>query len=194
MSTLEQIKELRAKTGIGMVDAKKALDEAGGDTEKAIASLRKLGAIKAAKKGDRDTNEGLVRSYLHSNGKMGALVVVACETDFVARNEDFEQLVNDIAMHIAATDPIYLAKEDVPAEVIKHEEEVARESLKSEGKPSEIIEKALPGRINMYYIENCLLEQKFIKDESKTITQLVEESVAKLGENIKIKRFIRFSL
>lgn len=192
--SLEQIKELRAKTGIGMVDAKNALDEAGGDIEKAIESLRKLGAIKAAKKGDRDTNEGLVHSYIHSNGKMGALVEVACETDFVARTDDFKALVSDIAMHVAAADPRYLTKEDVPADIIAKEEEVGRETLKKEGKTDDIIEKALPGRISAYYSENCLLEQKFIKDESKTITQLVEEGVAKMGENIKVTRFSRFSL
>ena len=192
--SLEKIKELRAKTGIGMVDAKKALDEADGDIDKAIESLRKLGAIKAAKKGGRDTNEGLVHAYIHSNGKLGAIVEVACETDFVARNEDFQALVNDIAMHIAAADPRYLEKEDVPKEVVAKEEEVGRENLKKEGKSDDIIEKALPGRINAYYLENCLLEQKFIKDETKTIQQLIEESIAKMGENIKINRFSRFSL
>lgn len=194
MSTLEAIKELRAKTGIGMVDAKKALDESGGDIEKAIENLRKLGALKAAKKGDRETNEGLVGSYIHSNGKLGSIVSIACETDFVARNDDFKELVNGIAMHIAAADPLYLSKEDVPAEVIAKEEEVAREDLKSQGKPADIIEKALPGRLNAYYADNCLLDQKFIKDETKTIQQLVEEAIAKLGENIKIKEFKRFSL
>ena len=191
---LEKIKELRAKTGIGMVDAKKALEEAGGDIEKAITSLRKLGAIKAAKKGGRETNEGIIRSYIHSNGKLGALVEVACETDFVARNEDFQAFVSEIAMHVAAADPRHISKEDVPEEIISKEEEVARENLKKEGKSDEIIEKAVPGRINAYYLENCLLEQKFIKDETKTIQQMLEETIAKIGENIKITRFTRFSL
>ena len=192
--SLEKIKELREKTGIGMVDAKKALEEAGGDIEKAIENLRKLGALKAAKKGDRETNEGLVGSYIHSNGKMGALVAIACETDFVARNDDFKALVADIAMHVAATDPLYISQEEVPQGVIDKEEEVTREDLKSQGKSDDIIEKALPGRLNAYYTENCLLSQKFIKDETKTIQQLIEEAIAKLGENIRVKSITRFSL
>jgi elongation factor Ts len=192
--SIDAIKQLRSKTGVGMIDAKKALDEAGGDIEKAIEWLKKHGAVKAAKKSDRETKEGLIHSYIHAGGKVGVLVEVNCETDFVARNEEFVALCQDIAMHIAASDPQYLSKEDVPEEVIAKEKEIAKEQLSGEGKDDTIIEKALPGRIEKFYQEVCLLEQGFIKDEAISINQLVSDKIAVLGENIKINRFIRYSL
>ena len=194
MTSLDQIKALREKTGIGMIDAKNALTESGGDIDKAILYLRKQGAFKAHKKGTRAMNEGLVHAYIHSNGKMGVLIEVTCETDFVARTDDFKNFVNDIALHVTAADPTYLSKEDVPENVIQDEAALARTQLKGQGKNDTIIEKALQGKMQEFYQENCLLDQKFIKDESFTIEELLHDVVAKLGENIKIKRFTRFSL
>ncbi|SMP15150.1 elongation factor Ts [Desulfurobacterium pacificum] len=192
--TAQMIKELREKTGAGIVDCKKALQEANGDMEKAVEILRKKGAAKAAKKADRATAEGLVVSYIHAGGKVGVLLELNCETDFVARTEDFKTLGHEIAMQIAAMSPEYVSKEDVPAEVIEKEKEILKEQALAEGKPEHIVEKIVEGRLNKFYSEKCLLEQPWIKDDSKTIADLVREYITKLGENIKVKRFCRFEV
>lgn len=190
--------ELRKQTGAGIADITKALEEAGDDKDKALELLRKRGIAKAAKKQDREANEGLVSSYIHSNGRVGVLVEVACETDFVARNEDFQAFVNEIALHIAGANPLYLTSEDVPEEVIEKEKEIAKEQLKEEGKidgkPEEMVEKILEGKIKKYYQEAVLLEQESIKDESKTIADMVTEATAKMGEKIEIRRFTRYAI
>ena len=192
--TTEKIKELRAKTGAGIVDCKKALQEADGDIEKALEILRKKGAAKAAKKADRATAEGIVVSYIHAGGKVGSLVEINCETDFVARTEDFKALGHEIAMQVAAMNPKYVSREEVPAEIIEKEKEILKEQALAEGKPEHIVEKIVEGRLNKFYSENCLLEQPWIKDDSKTIGDLVKEYITKLGENIKVKRFCRFGV
>ena len=192
--SLAQIKTLRERTGAGMLDCKKALTENDGNVEAAIDWLRQKGISKAAKKSGRVATEGLVHAYVHGNGKIGVLVEVNAETDFVARNEKFQELVTDIAMHIAAAAPEYLAKEDVPADAIEREKAVQLARVIDEGKPAHIAEKIVSGRMGKFYEEFCLLEQPFVKDDSKTIAQLVAESVATIGENIKIRRFSRFVL
>ncbi|RMD50908.1 translation elongation factor Ts [Candidatus Parcubacteria bacterium] len=186
------VAKLRQMTGVGMMEAKKALQEADGDAEKALEILRKRGAAKAAKRADRQTSEGRVHCYTHGNGRIGVMVEVLCETDFVARNEVFIELCNDIAMHIAAMNPLYLSREDVPAEVIAKEKEIATEQ--NAGKPAEIIEKIVEGKMGKYFEEVCLLEQKFIKDEDLTIAQLLESKIASIGENLRINRFSRFEI
>jgi elongation factor Ts len=188
------VKELREKTGTGMMDCKKALQETNGDFEKAIEYLRKKGMASAAKKAGRATKEGLVYSYIHGEGKVGVLVEVNCETDFVARTEDFKQLVKDIAMHIAAAGPRWVKPEDVSPEIFEKEKEIAMAQLVASGKPAAVLEKIAEGKMNKFYEENCLLKQTFVKDTNKTIEQLVTEAVAKLGENMGIKRFARFVL
>lgn len=188
------VAKLRAMTNVGMMEAKKALEAVGGDLDQAIDHLRKSGAAKAAKKADRETSEGRVHCYMHGTGKIGVMVEVLCETDFVARNEAFIALCNDIALHIAAANPLFLAREDVSEEALVKEKEVIREQLAGEGKPAEMIEKILEGKIGKYYSENCLLEQAFIKDEDKTIGQLLEEKVLSLGENLKIRAFKRMQI
>jgi len=192
--TTQMIKELREKTGAGIVDCKKALVEAGGDMEKAVEILRKKGAAKAAKKAERATAEGAVFSYIHGGGKVGVLVELNCETDFVARNETFKELGHEIAMQIAAMSPEYVSKEEVPAEVIEKEKEVLREQALAEGKPEHIVEKIVEGRLAKFYSEKCLLEQPWIKDDSKTIKDLITDYITKLGENIKVRRFARFEV
>jgi len=192
--TAQMIKELREKTGAGIVDCKKALQEANGDIEKAVEILRKKGAAKAAKKADRATAEGIVVSYIHAGGKVGVLLELNCETDFVARTEDFKNLGHEIAMQIAAMNPAYVSKEDVPQEVIEKEKEILKEQALSEGKPEHIVEKIVEGRLNKFYSERCLLEQPWIKDDSKTIGDLIKEYITKLGENIRVKRFCRFEV
>ncbi len=188
------VAKLRAMTNVGMMEAKKALEAVGGDIDQAIDHLRKSGAAKAAKKADRETSEGRVHSYTHGTGKIGVIVEVLCETDFVARNEAFVALCNDIALHIAATNPLYLSREEVSEEALAKEKEMEREILAGEGKPAEMIEKILEGKIGKYYSENCLLEQAFIKDEDKTVGQLLEEKVLSLGENLKIRAFKRMQI
>lgn len=188
------VAELRAKTGAGIMDAKKALEEMNGDIDKAIEALRKKGIAKAAKKSDRATNEGRVHAYVHSNGKLGALVEVLCETDFVARNDAFIEFCNDLAMHVSAADPQYLSREDVPAELVEKEREIYREEMQSQDKPTDVIEKIIEGKLNKWFADVVLLEQEFIKDDSKTIDQFVNETIAALGENIQVKRFCRFSI
>jgi len=191
--TAAMVKQLREKTGAGMMECKKALNEANGDFEKAIEILRKKGISAAEKRAGRAASEGIIGSYIHMD-KIGVLVEVNCETDFVARTDDFRTLVKDIAMHIAAANPRYLSREDVPAEVIEKEKEIYKEQIK--GKPEHIVDKIVEGKLEKFYNENCLLEQIFVKDpeQKKTIKDIVTEAIAKLGENIVVKRFVRFQL
>lgn len=191
---LELIKQLRERTGLGILDCKKAIEESKGDVEKAIELLRKAGTIKAAKKSERETKEGLVDSYIHPGGRIGVLIKVNCETDFVARNEDFKTLVHDIAVQIAANDPQYLKPEDVPENIKEKEKEIFREQLKKEGKPEAIIEKILEGKLQKMYSEICLTKQSFFKEEKITIEELINQSISKLGENIQIAEFVRYKL
>lgn len=188
------IKELRERTGAGVMECKEALKEANGDIEKAIEILRKKGALKAEKKASRSANEGLIGAYIHAGGKIGVLVEVNCETDFVARTDEFQQLVKDIAMQIAAMSPEYISREDVPPEVIEKEKEIYREEALRSGKPEKVVEKIVEGKLEKFYQEKCLLEQPFIKDESKKVKDLITEVIAKLGENIRVSRFVRFQV
>ncbi|MFD2171326.1 translation elongation factor Ts [Tumebacillus lipolyticus] len=188
------VKELREKTGAGMMDCKKALVETNGDMEKAIDFLREKGLAAAAKKSGRIAAEGLVESYIHAGGKIGVLLEINCETDFVAKNEDFKSFVRDIAMHIAAAKPTYLSREEVSPEVIEHEKEILRAQALNEGKPANIVDKMVEGRVQKYFKENCLLEQEFVKDPDKTIETIVKEKISKIGENINIRRFVRWEM
>lgn len=192
MITAEMVKQLRERTGSGMMDCKKALTEADGNVEKAIELLREKGLANAAKKSGRIAAEGIVDSYIHGNGRIGVLVEVNIETDFAAANEDFKQLVRDIAMQIAAAKPEFVSREEVPTEVLEKEMNILRNQARNEGKPEKIIEKMVEGRIEKYYKEICLLEQPWIKDPDKTIKQLVTEKIATIGENISVRRFARF--
>ncbi|HEY1126323.1 MAG TPA: translation elongation factor Ts [Actinomycetota bacterium] len=187
------VKELREKTGAGMMDCKKALAENAGDFAKAEEWLRKKGITGAAKKAGRIAAEGLVGAYVH-NGKIGVLVEVNCETDFVARNEDFQLLVRDIALHIAAANPSYVRREDVPAEVLEKEKEIERVKLREQKKPEAMLEKILSGKMEKFFEAVCLLDQPFVKDDKKTVGQVVTEAVAKIGENITIRRFTRYQV
>ncbi|QEE27738.1 translation elongation factor Ts [Terriglobus albidus] len=188
------VKELREKSGAPMGDCLKALQEAKGDMEEAFVVLRKRGMASAAKKASRSTNEGLVGSYIHAGGKIGVLLELNCESDFVARTDDFQELLKDIAMHIAATDPRYVGKEEVTAEDIEREKEIFRAQAAASGKPANIIEKMLEGKMGKFYEEVCLLEQPFIKEQSVTIAQLIAQKIGKLGENISVRRFARFKI
>ncbi|NLB18037.1 MAG: translation elongation factor Ts [Syntrophomonadaceae bacterium] len=188
------VKELRDRTGAGMMDCKKVLVETSGDVEKAIDELRTKGLAKAAKKAGRTASEGAVVSYIHGKGRIGVLVEVNCETDFVGNTEEFRQLAYDIAMQVAATNPDYLAREDVSQQDLEHEREVLTAQAREEGKPDKVIDKMVEGRIEKFYKENCLLEQPFIKDPDKTVQQLIHEHVAKIGENISVRRFTRYEL
>ena len=190
----QAVKALREKTGAGMMDCKKALVEAGGDEEKAITILREKGLAAAAKRAGRIAAEGMVESYIHLGGRVGVLVEVNCETDFVARNEQFRTFVKDICLQIAATNPAYLSKEDVPAEVLEKERQILRTQALNEGKPEKVIDKIVEGRIEKFYKENCLLEQPFIRDQEVTIKDLLDSLIAKIGENIVIRRYSRFAL
>ncbi|MDD3268134.1 MAG: translation elongation factor Ts [Syntrophomonadaceae bacterium] len=192
--TAAMVKELRERTGVGMMDCKKALVECNGDMEKAIDELRTKGLAKAAKKAGRIASEGLVTSYIHGGGRIGVLVEVNCETDFVAKNGDFKQLAYDIAMQIAASNPEYISREEVPEEAIQREKEVLKAQALEEGKPEKVIEKMVEGRIDKYYKERCLLEQAFIKDTDKTVQELIHEQVARMGENITVRRFARYEV
>ena len=188
------VKELREKTGAGMMDCKKALLEASGDFEKAVEYLRKKGIASAAKKAGRMTKEGAVTSYIHGEGKVGVLLEVNCETDFVARTEQFKQLVKDLSMHIAAASPQWVRPEEVPADVIAKEKEIAVAQMQASGKPAAVLEKIAEGKIKKFYEDHCLLHQVFVKDQNKTIEQLLKETIAALGENISVRRFARFVL
>ncbi len=190
----KSVSALREQTGAGMMDAKRALDEAQGDVVRAMEILRERGIAKAAKKADRETHEGRVHSYIHSNAKLGAMVEVLCETDFVARNEAFVEFCNDLAMHVSASEPLYLSRSDVPEEVIAKEREIYAAEMAGQGKPAEVLAKIIDGKLQKWYSEVVLLEQPFIKDEDKTIEEYLKEKIASLGENMAIKRFARFSI
>ena len=192
--TAAQVKDLRDKTNAPMMDCKNALTEAKGDVEAAIIVLRKKGIATAAKKAARTTSEGSVASYIHAGGKIGVLVEVNCESDFVARTEDFQQLVHDVAMHIAATDPRYVRKEDVTPEAFEKEKGIFRAQAAATGKPPAVVEKIVEGKMGKFYEEVCLYEQPFIKDQAMTVYQLIASVVGKLGENISVKRFARFKV
>ena len=188
------VKELREKSGAPMGDCLKALQESKGDMEEAFVVLRKRGMASAAKKASRTTNEGAVGTYIHAGGKIGVLLELNCESDFVARTPDFQELLRDIAMHIAAVDPRYVRREDVTAEDLEREKEIYRAQAAATGKPANIIEKMLEGKMGKFYEEVCLLDQPFIKEQSQTIAQIIATKVAKLGENISVRRFARFKV
>ncbi len=192
--TIEMVKELREATGAGVLDAKKALEAANGNFEVAVDALRKKGAARAAKKADRAANEGSIEVYSHLANRVGVMVEVNCETDFVARNEQFQEMAHDIALHIAAMAPKYLTREEVPAGDLERELDVLRDQARAEGKPENIVEKIVEGRVDKFYAETCLMEQPFVKDEKKKISQLVTEAIQTLGENIVIRRFVRYEL
>jgi elongation factor Ts len=188
------VKELRDRTNAGFNDCRAALVEAAGDIEKAIAVLRKKGQAAAAKKATREASEGLVGSYIHAGGKIGVLVEVNCESDFVARTEAFQQLCHDVAMHIAALDPKYVRREEVTTDMLEKEREIYKAQAVATGKPEPVVEKIVAGKMEKFYEENCLYEQHYIKDEGQTIGEMVNAAIAKLGENIAIKRFARFKV
>ena len=188
------VKQLRDKTGAGMMDCKNALTKSDGDLDAAVDFLRKSGVSKAEKKGTRETKEGLVYSYIHAGGRLGVLIEVNCETDFVAKTDGFIELAHNLAMQIAATNPIALNKDSVSEEIISKEKEIYTEQAKSSGKPDNIIEKMVEGRLSKFYQENCLMEQSYIKDSEKKINDLVTETIATLGENITINRYTRFAV
>lgn len=192
--TAKMVQELRSTTGAGIMDCKNALKESDGDIEKAIEFLRKKGLASAAKKAGRVTSEGAVGSYIHGGGKLGVLVEVNCETDFVARTEQFQQLVKDISMHIAASNPLYVKREEVSENTINKEREIYTAQFANSGKPANVVEKIVDGKMEKYFSEICLYEQPFVKDTDKTVQQLVNETVAQLGENINIRRFARYVL
>ena len=194
MFTTEDIVKLRKRTGAGVVDCKKALTEANGDLDKASEWLREKGIAAAAKKADRIAAEGVVYSYIHMGGKIGVLVEVNCETDFVARSESFLELCKNISMHIAAAKPEYVSKEEVPTNAVEHEKEILKAQALNEGKKPEIVEKMIEGRINKFYKEICLLEQDYVKNPDLTITQLLNEAILSIGEKITIRRFVRFEM
>lgn len=192
--TSEMIKELREKTQAGMVDCKKALVETNGDMEKAVDFLRKKGLASADKKMGREVTEGIVASYIHSNSKIGVLVELKCATDFVARNEDFVTLAKELAMQIAAANPLFVSTDQVPAELLDREKDIYREQMKSSGKPENVIEKIIEGKVAKYYSEVCLLEQEYIKDGSVKIKDLIKNKIAVFGENIAVGKFARFQI
>ncbi|MBE3593852.1 MAG: translation elongation factor Ts [Candidatus Carbobacillus altaicus] len=192
--TASQVKELRERTGAGMMECKKALLDAGGDMEKAIEILRERGMATAQKKAGRIAAEGVIESYIHAGGRIGVLVEVNCETDFVAKTDDFKALAREIAMQIAAYAPKYVSREDVPEEVIAYERDIYRQQALNEGKPEHIAEKMVEGRLKNYFKEVCLLEQPYIKDGDKTVEQLLHDYVAKIGEKIAVRRFVRYEL
>mgnify|MGYP006275221491 CR=1 FL=1 len=190
--TADMVKQLRDATGAKMMDCKKALTENDGDVEKAKEWLRKKQLVSAGKKADRSTSEGAVGSYIHMGGKIGVMVEMLCETDFVSRNEEFQTLLRDICMHVAAANPLYLDESEVPDEVKDKEREIAREQAK--GKPESAIEKIVEGKLGKYYEQHCLLDQKFVKDDKMTVGQVVKQKIGKLGENMRITRFVRWEL
>jgi len=190
----EAVRELRERSGAGMLDCKKALDEAGGNMEEALVILRKKGLATAAKKAGRTASQGVVASYIHAGGKIGVLVEVNCETDFVARTEDFQNLVKDISMQIAAASPRFVRREEVAADVIEAERQIYRAQAATSGKPAAVIEKIIDGKMEKFFADTCLLEQPFVRDSDKNIGQLLTDAVAKMGENIVVRRFARFQL
>lgn len=192
--TPEMIKELKERTGAGILDCKKALEKTGGDIEKAVEELRKMGLAKADKKLSRETKEGLVEAYIHPGARLGVLVEVNCETDFVANTDEFKKFVHNIALQIAAMSPKYVRREDIPADVIEREKEILREQLKREGKPDQVIEKIIEGKLQKFYQENVLYDQEFFMEPGVTIEEYVKQHIAKFSENIRIKRFARFKI
>ncbi|MCJ7619251.1 MAG: translation elongation factor Ts [Anaerolineae bacterium] len=191
--TVDMVKELRERTGAGVLDCRNALQEVGGDFDKAATLLRKKGLAIAAKKAEREAKEGLVEAYIHGGGRLGVLLELNCETDFVARTADFRELAHDLAMQIAATNPQYLTPQDIPTDVLEGQRRREREQVEGD-KPEEVVERILEGKLKKYYQEVCLLEQPFIKDEGVSIRELMTAKIAKLGENIKVRRFARFEL
>jgi elongation factor Ts len=189
-----RIQELREITGLGMMDCKKALEETEGNIEQAIELLRKKGAAVAAKRSERETAQGIIHAYIHPGSRIGVLLELNCETDFVARTDDFKNLANDISMHIAALKPLYLKPEEIDAKFLEHEKEIAREQLAGSGKPEKIIEQIISGKIQKLYDEICLLRQTFVKNDQKTISDILTDVMAKTGEKIEIKRFARFEI
>lgn len=194
MVTAQEVKELRERTGVGMMDCKRALVEANGDMDEAIKILREKGLAAAAKKAGRIAAEGIVEAYIHLNGKIGVMVEVNCETDFVAKTPDFKAFVHSIAMHIAAAKPLYVNKEEIPQAEIEAEKEIIRAQALNEGKPEKIVDKIVEGRISKYYKEVCLMEQQYILDTDTTIAQMVNDQVVKVGEKISIRRFVRYEM
>lgn len=194
MVTTHDIQNLRTKTGVGMMDCKKVLEEAKGDLEKAEELLRKHGAIKAAKKAERTANQGIVASYIHAGGKVGVLLELNCETDFVAKNGQFQNLAHELCLHIAAADPLYISSTDVPEEILTKEKEIYREQLSGEKKPADIIDKIIEGKLQKYYQEVCLLNQPFVKDQDKTVEEVIQAIIQTTGENIKVGRFTRYQI
>ena len=192
--TAAQVKELREITGVGMMECKKALVETNGNMEQAMEWLRKKGIASAEKKAGRVAAEGIVESYIHMGGKIGVMIEVNCETDFVAKTPEFKAFVRDIAMHIAAANPSYLNRDEVPAGILDKEKEILRAQALNEGKPEKIVDKMVEGRVEKFYKENCLVDQPFVKDPDKTITQYVNERIQMTGENIKIRRFVRYEM
>ncbi|PIU67891.1 MAG: translation elongation factor Ts [Armatimonadetes bacterium CG07_land_8_20_14_0_80_40_9] len=192
--TAKEVKNLRERTGAGIVECKKALVETEGDLEKAIEFLRKEGIATAEKRAQKETKEGLIEAYIHPGSRLGVLLEVNCETDFVARTEEFKSLVRDLSMQVAAASPLYISKEEVPSKVIEKEKEIYRAQAVKEGKPEKILDQIVEGKLKKFYSQVCLLDQPFIKEEKKSITNLIKEEKAKLGENITVRRFVRFKL
>ena len=188
------VKDLRERTGAGFSDCRAALVEAKGDIDKAIDVLRRKGQAAAQKKAQREATEGLIGHYIHAGGKIGVVVEINCESDFVARTEDFQRLCHDVAMHIAAIDPRYLRREEVTPEMLEREREIYKEQAKATGKPENVIDRIVNGKMEKFYEENCLYEQHYIKDESVTIGEMITQAIAKLGENISVRRFVRFKV
>ncbi len=192
--TAAKVKELREATSAGILDCKKALEATGGDFEKAVDYLREKGLAQAAKRMDREAQEGLIHAYVHGGGRIGVLVEVNCETDFVARTEEFKTFVNDVAMQIAAMSPLYLTRDDVPEDVVAREKEIYRAQALEEGKPERVVDRIVEGRLEKFFKQACLLEQDFIRDDSLTVEELLKQMIAKTGENIVIRRFTRYQL
>ena len=192
--TTQMVKELRDATGAGVLDAKKALEAHGGDYDKAVDALREKGAARAAKRSGREASEGVIELYAHPGNRVGVILELNCETDFVARNEEFTNLAHDLALHIAAMNPQYITKEEVPTDELERETEVLRNQALSEGKPEQVVEKIVAGRMSKFYEEFCLLEQPFVKDDKIKVNELITDSIRKTGENIKIRRFARYEL
>jgi len=189
-----QVKELREKTGVGIMECKQALNDTGGDMEEAVKLLRKKGLSAAAKKAGRITAEGAVGSYIHAGGKIGVLIEVNCETDFVGQNDEFQALVKDLAMHIAAAEPRFVSREEVTEDILKEEREIYREQALASGKPEKVVEKIVDGKMNKFFEESCLLDQPYVKETSTTVGQMIAGMIAKIGENISVRRFVRFRL
>lgn len=192
--TTDMVKQLREKTGAGMMDCKRALEETGGDFDQAIEFLRKKGAATAAKRADKETNQGVIEAYIHAGGRIGSMVELNCETDFVAKTPEFKQLAHDIAMQIAAMSPHYISREQISKETVDKEVEIYKSQAQNEGKPANIAEKIAQGRLEKFYQEVVLMEQSFIKDSGKTIKDLIDEQTAKVGEKVSIGRFLRYHL